>query len=187
MSTMIRINIEDELYNAVKSITEEKDISISDSIVAYFRAVVQTNSLAIDTSLTSAPRQYSFEQPMLQMKMDVQKAPRKMKTPPDFTQVPLPTEEPAIAPEEEPSIIPVSVAERAPRQVTIPELTGSPVDKYITLICSIPDGLLSTREDMEAVVSSPKPLHDEWPRTIQLRNDDGEEKVVAIPYWRVLS
>ena len=77
-------------------------------------------------------------------------------------------------------------------KLVLPDLTGSLVDKFVSLICSIPDGMLSTWEDLEDLLSQKtgtevkKPLHDDWPKTTTLAGH-GEERVVAIPYWRVLS
>ena len=56
MSTL-HIKIEQDLYDQIKAISKSKDVSVSDSITAYLRAVVQTNSLSVNTQLSFAPHQ----------------------------------------------------------------------------------------------------------------------------------
>ncbi len=87
---------------------------------------------------------------------------------------------------------------RPNRAIPIPELDSATplVSKFIALICSIPDGLLTTWEDLEWAIGGEngaveKPLHDEWPRTVTIPteadSEAGQGKSVAVPYWRVLS
>ena len=212
MSTL-QIRIEQDLYDQIKAISKSNDISVSDSINAYLRAVVQTNSLSVNTQLSGAPAPTPTAPTKqgVQLKM-VEPKKRKADT---FSQVPLGLIQPEKPqpemkvdgkdeqPEqpEEPTLVPIKLDEkksskRVSRQVQIPELKGTLVNKFITLICSIPDGFLSTWEDLEWVIGGEdgaveKPLHDEWPRTVTIPTEADSEarqgKSVAVPYWRVLS
>jgi len=185
MST-IRLTIDDELYKAINAILREKDITISEAVTSYLRAVIWTNSLALDAVLNKAmPTPGVEEVGYTQIKMEVPK-PRRKKA--ELSQMPLPTERLVTAqPEQQPAR-----DEELRDKLVLPDLTGSLVDKFVSLICSIPDGMLSTWEEMEDLLSQrtgeeiKKPLHDDWPKTTTL-SDCGEERVVAIPYWRVLS
>ena len=114
-----------------------------------------------------------------------------------------PVEKPPVEEEksaEKPPVAVEKVAEkkRPNRAIPIPELDSATplVSKFVSLICTIPDGLLSTWEDLEWAIGGTdgaveKPLHDEWPRTVTIPtgtdSEAGQGKQVAVPYWRVLS
>lgn len=192
MST-IRLTIDDELYKAINAILREKDITISEAVTSYLRAVIWTNSLALDVVINKEMVTPGVEEVgYTQIKMEVSK-PRRKKA--ELSQMPLPTERLVTAQTEQQPARKASILEPQAvdkRQVEAPTLTGSLVDRFVSLICSIPDGMLSTWEEMEDLLSQrtgeeiKKPLHDDWPKTTTL-SDCGEERVVAIPYWRVLS
>ena len=192
MST-IRLKVEDELYKAINEILEEKDITISEAVTSYLRAVIWTNSLALDAVLNkTTPTPGVEEVGYTQIKMEVPK-PRRKKA--ELRQMPLPTERLVTAQTEQQTAREASIPEPqavGKNQAAVPTLAGSLVDKFVSLICSIPDGMLSTWEEMEDLLSQKtgtevkKPLHDDWPKTTTL-SDCGKERVVAIPYWRVLS
>ena len=210
MSTL-HIRIEQDLYDQIKAISKSIDVSISDSINAYLRAVVQTNSLSINTRLTApqlAPQPAPVT-PAVQLKTVEPKKPQP-ETKADekeSTEQPQPIEKPPVAVEKPAEKPPVAVEKvagkkiqkpRPNRAIPIPELdpATSLVSKLVTLICSIPDGLLSTWEDLEWAIGGEngaveKPLHDEWPRTVRIPtgtdSEAGQGKSVAVPYWRVLS
>ena len=197
--SVIRITVEDELYQAMKEISRVKGISVSASIAAYLRAVVETNSLAINTSLPSVPRRSSDKE---QMKKEEPKAQPEKDAPPEpeapvkeeASPEPVPDDravsadaEEAAVPAEETAAGRKSGRTLVKAEAAIPPLEGlSAVEKFIALICLIPDGFLSTWEDLETAIGSDKPLHDEWPKTTAI-TEGGEVRKVAIPYWRVLS
>ena len=89
MST-IRLKVDDELYKAINEILEEKDITISEAVTSYLRAVIWTNSLALDVVINKemvTPR--VEEVGYTQIKMEVPK-PRRKKA--ELSQMPLPTD-----------------------------------------------------------------------------------------------
>ena len=185
MST-IRLTIDDELYKAINAILREKDITISEAVTSYLRAVIWTNSLALDVVINKEMVTPASEGGgNNQIKMEVPK-PRRKKA--ELNQMPLPTDLTASTQPEQQT----ARDEELRDKLVLPDLTGSLVDKFVSLICSIPDGMLSTWEEMEDLLSQKtgtevkKPVHDDWPKTTTL-SDCGEERVVAIPYWRVLS
>ena len=191
MSTL-HIRIEQDLYDQIKAISKTKDVSVSDSINAYLKAVVMTNSLSINTRLY-APQPASVT-PAVQLKIVEAKKqqPETKADEKESTEQLQPVEKPPVAVEK------VAEKKRPNRAVPIPELdpATSLVSTFIQLICAIPDGLLSTWEDLEWAIGGEngaveKPLHDEWPRTVTIPteadSEAGQGKQVAVPYWRVLS
>jgi len=198
MSTL-HIRIEQNLYDQIKAISKSNDISVTDSINAYLRAVVMTNSLSINTRLTApqlAPQPAPVT-PAVQLKTVEPKKPQP-ETKADekeSAEQPQPIGKPPV---EEEKVAETRHSKRQNRAIPIPELdpATSLVSKFVTLICTIPDGLLTTWEDLEWAIGGTdgaveKPLHDEWPRTVTIPteadSEAGQGKQVAVPYWRVLS
>ena len=207
MSTTIHIKIEPELYSAIKAISADKGVSVSDSVIAYLRTVAETNSLAIEnTILRGAPAgtQLGLPAPSPRKRKkradNLSQVPTSKEPSAESPDVPAPVEEQAAEPKrpeaanEKPEEAVAEQPEAAEKNVVVPvpPLSGTPVERFVSLICSIPDGLLSTWEELEEIIGIGKPLHSEWPRSIRIHSSTASEggkegaREVAIPYWRVL-
>ena len=200
MSTL-HIRIEQDLYDKIKALSKSNDISVTDSINAYLKAVVMTNSLSINTQLSAPlPTPPSPTEQGVQLKTVEPKKPQPEtkadeKESTEQSSPDRPVEKPPV---EEVAVEKVAEKKRPNRAIPIPALdqATSLVSKFISLICTIPDGLLTTWEDLEWAIGGEngaveKPLHDEWPRTVTIPTETdseaGQGKQVAVPYWRVLS
>ena len=153
--------MDEDLRERVLSLAAERNCSVGDAVRAFLAEIVRTRSLPIDLHLRAqkgVPESPAFA---------------KDKT----------AEDNAAAARSE-----ASGADDGDdwTDLPVPAIVPKPgVDAFVSLICSIPFGKLSSWTDLEKTLTAAagfdvtKPLREAWPKL----TDDG----LAIPYWRVLA
>ena len=163
---ILTIHADETLKKQVESLVSERRFSLEDGVSAFLSEIVRTRSLPIDLHLDLIPRAAA-------------EAPR--------------TAEPAVPAPASEKVETVPAAQSGGwndaddwEDLPAPAILTKPgVDAFVSIICSIPFGKLSSWTDLEKKLTASygfevtKPLRDAWPKLTA----DG----LAIPYWRVLS